>query len=111
LTVWAAWFFLARVSVYEVSASARLYAVPARGLAGSIRAVAQFAPAAALGQIRPGQPAQMRLDGFPWTQYGSLPASVASVAGVVRDGQVQVELVVQPRPDSAIPLRSGLPGT
>jgi membrane fusion protein (multidrug efflux system) len=78
---------------------------------GNLRVVAEYSPAAALGRIRPGQPARLRLQGFPWMQYGSIPASVTRVAGEVRDGQVRVELEVHPRPDSAIPLQHGLPGT
>src|SRR5258706_4120422 len=45
---------------------------------GATRAVAFF-PIASVGRLRAGQPARLRLDGFPWTQYGTLPAKVASV--------------------------------
>ena len=48
---------------------------------GDLRVVAQFLPATALGHIRPGQPARVRLEGFPWAQYGSLMATVARVCG------------------------------
>src|SRR5207247_665084 len=37
---------------------------------GGLKAVAHFPPVAALGRIRSGQPARLRLDGFPWTQSG-----------------------------------------
>jgi multidrug resistance efflux pump len=77
---------------------------------GVIRAVADFPPSAALGRIEPGQPARLRLTGFPWTQYGSVAATVASVASEARDGQIRVELLVDPNPLSPIPLRHGLPG-
>jgi membrane fusion protein (multidrug efflux system) len=79
--------------------------------AGGLKIVAQFAPAAALGRVRPGQRARVRLEGFPWTQYGSLAARVASVAGEPREGLVRVELAVEPDPSSRIPLQHGLPGT
>ncbi len=36
---------------------------------GRIRAVAEFGPSEALGHIRPGQHAWIRLKGFPWTEY------------------------------------------
>src|SRR5262249_44986712 len=42
------------------------------------RVVAQF-PAAAVGRTHPGQFARFRVEGFPWTQYGPLAATVARV--------------------------------
>ena len=59
--------------------------------AGRLRAVADFAPQAALGRVREGQSARLRLDGFPWTQYGVVPATVSAVAGELRGGKVRVE--------------------
>jgi membrane fusion protein (multidrug efflux system) len=53
----------------------------------------------------------MRLDGFPWTQYGTIAATVTSVASEVRDGRVRVELTVHPNPASPIPFQHGLPGS
>jgi multidrug resistance efflux pump len=78
---------------------------------GTLKVVTNFLPSAALGRIHAGQPARLHLEGFPWTQYGAVSATVASVGSEVRDGRVQVELAV--RPDSAppIPLQHGLPGT
>jgi multidrug resistance efflux pump len=78
---------------------------------GDIRAVAYFSPQAALGRIHPGQPARIRLEGFPWGQYGSLAATVATVASETSDGRVRVELDVHANQVSAIPLQHGLPGT
>jgi membrane fusion protein (multidrug efflux system) len=77
---------------------------------GGIQVVAHFWPRTALGRLQRGQPAQVRLDGFPWSQYGSLPAKVARVASEVREGRIRVELTVLPKPDSAIPLQHGLTG-
>jgi membrane fusion protein (multidrug efflux system) len=37
----------------------------------------------------------MRLDGFPWAQYGSVEAKVVRVAGEIRDNALRVELVLQ----------------
>ena len=79
--------------------------------AGTLRIVAEFPPAAALGRIRPGQPARLRLHGFPWAQYGSIAAKVTGVASEVRDERVRVELGLVARPASVIPLQHGLPGT
>lgn len=78
--------------------------------AGKVKIAAEFLPAA-LGRIRAGQAARMRLDGFPWIQYGSIGARVVSVASEIRDGTVRVELEVLAAPASPIPLQHGLPGT
>lgn len=72
--------------------------------------VAQFPPAAALGRIRPGQSASIRMEGFPWTQYGSLKGRVERVASEVRDNTVRVELSIVPG-GASIPLQHGLPGS
>jgi membrane fusion protein (multidrug efflux system) len=78
---------------------------------GQLRTVAAFA-APALGRIRPGQRARLRLDGFPWTQYGYIDATVASVASETRDQRVRVELAVTSRSQgSRMPLEHGMPGT
>jgi membrane fusion protein (multidrug efflux system) len=76
---------------------------------GRLTSVASFSPRAALGRIRPGQPAQIRLHGFPWTQYGSVPATVKRVGSETHDGHVRVELDLHPEPGSPIPLQHGLP--
>jgi hypothetical protein len=78
---------------------------------GMLKVMADFLPPAALGRIQPGQPARLRLEGFPWTQYGAVSATVASVAHKVRDGQVRVELTVHPDAAPLIPLQHGLPET
>jgi multidrug resistance efflux pump len=78
--------------------------------ASSLRVIADFAPSAALGRIRPQQPALLRLDGFPWTQYGAIGSTVVSVAAEVRDGKVRVELAIDNPGTTAIPLQHGMPG-
>ena len=78
---------------------------------GTLKVMADFLPSAALGRIQAGQPARLRLEGFPWTQYGAVSATVASVASEVRDGRVRVELAVRPEAAPLIPLQHGLPGT
>jgi membrane fusion protein (multidrug efflux system) len=78
---------------------------------GALRVVAHFLPTTALGRVQPGQPAQLRLDGFPWAQYGSLAGTVSSVASEARDGVIRVELRLEPATSTAIPLQHGLPGT
>ncbi|MEZ4361788.1 MAG: HlyD family efflux transporter periplasmic adaptor subunit [Kofleriaceae bacterium] len=72
--------------------------------------IADFAPATAIGRVRPGQRARMRVTGFPWTQYGMLRAHVTAVSSEVDDGNIRVQLAIEPDPSSAIPLRHGLIG-
>jgi membrane fusion protein (multidrug efflux system) len=76
---------------------------------GVLKVVAFFAPSVALGRLHDGQSARVRLDGFPWTQYGSAGAIVTTVAGELRDGQVRVELTLDSRAKTAVPLQHGLP--
>jgi len=78
---------------------------------GKLRVVATFDPPAALGRIRPGQHARMRLEGFPWAQYGSVTATVTNVASEIRDGSIRVELALDANSGSRIPLSHGLPGS
>ncbi len=78
--------------------------------AGELIAVADFEPKAVLGRVHPGQPAQLRLDGFPWTQFGSLPLTVSRVAGEIRDGRIRVEFSASGPWPSGIALQHGLPG-
>lgn len=78
---------------------------------GDVQIVADFAPVDALGRIAPGQSARMRLDGFPWTRFGALPATVTRVSDEPREGLIRVELTPRPPPDSAIPLRHALTGS
>jgi multidrug resistance efflux pump len=75
-----------------------------------LQMVAEFNPSAALGKIRPGQFAVIRLDGFPWAQFGTLSAEVSRVAGDIRDGEVRVELDVKTT-NTRIQIQHGLPGS
>jgi membrane fusion protein (multidrug efflux system) len=76
---------------------------------GDLKVVAYFSTPAALGRIQPGQRARVRLVGFPWTQYGSTPARVTSVAGETHDGTIRVELALEDRATASnIPLQHGL---
>lgn len=77
---------------------------------GTLKVVAQYVPAAAIGRVHAGQKARMRLDGFPWTQYGTVEATVSRVASEVREGMVRVELEADAS-NSRIPLQHGLPGS
>ena len=79
--------------------------------ASKIQVVAEYAPDAALGKIHTGQEATVKLEGFPWAQFGTLPARVSRVAGEIRDGKVRVELAVDSQTKSRIPFQHGLPGS
>lgn len=78
---------------------------------GKLQVIADFQPSAALGKIRSGQTAVVRLEGFPWAQYGTLSARVLHVAGEIRDGKIRVELAVNSAIPSRIPVQHGLPGS
>lgn len=73
--------------------------------------VAEFVATGALGRVHPGQQAYMRLDAYPWQEYGLLAATVRSVSEEPRAGMVRVELdpIVASAPQ--LPLRHGLSGT
>jgi multidrug resistance efflux pump len=79
--------------------------------AGNLIAVAQFSPSSAIGRIRSGQTARLRLDGFPWTQYGTVDATVLRAANEIRDGAVRVELAIDPHSNKRIEVEHGLPGS
>jgi membrane fusion protein (multidrug efflux system) len=72
--------------------------------------VAEFNPATAIGRIRPNQRAQLRLDGFPWAQFGSVDAKVLRVAGEIRDRSVRVELSATRDATRGLTLRHGMTG-
>ena len=76
---------------------------------GPLRVVAQFDPADALGRVQTGQYAQLRLQGFPSTEYGVAEARVTAVAEDLRDGRIRVELTIE-SPPPTLPLQHGLPG-
>jgi len=78
---------------------------------GEVKVIAEFPPASAIGRVRPGQSARLRLQGFPWTQYGSIGATVQSVGSEVRDGRIRVELAIDPNTHTTIPIQHGLPGS
>jgi multidrug resistance efflux pump len=77
---------------------------------GDLKVAAYFVPPTALGRVQPGQPARLRLEGFPWTQYGSVAATVERVGNEPRGGWIRVELTVDRHTSLPIPLQHGLPG-
>lgn len=77
---------------------------------GELMAIAEFPPSLTMGRIREGQRGRIRLDGFPWGQYGTLPVTVSRVATDFRASGLRVELRIEPGTHDA-PLQHGLPGT
>jgi membrane fusion protein (multidrug efflux system) len=79
--------------------------------AGRLIVVAQYAAQDAFGRIRPGQHGVMRLQGFPWAEFGVASATVREVAQEIRDGRVRVELVLEASPTFRGRLDHGMPGS
>lgn len=83
-----------------------------------VRVRARF-PKEMVGIVQPGQTAQLKLDGYPWTIYGTVPARVTRVGtepGIAATpesipGTVRVELDIQSPFDSRIQLQHGLTAT
>lgn len=101
LGLWSVWFGLARVPIYETTATAQLV--------NANRARALF-PINAMSRIQPGQPAQLHLDNYPSTQFGHLPATVTGLRSRSQEDQVQVELTLLPAPANSLPRQPGLTG-
>lgn len=74
---------------------------------GELIAVSEF-PLAAVGRLRPGLPAKIRLEAFPWTEFGTLRATVKAIGTEAREGRVRVELNVERDDASSIPMQHGL---
>lgn len=75
---------------------------------GDLRIVAELAPRDATGRVRSGQSAIVRLDAFPWVEFGTVPATVSRVASEPRDGLVRVELVPHLDENRRIALEHGM---
>ena len=78
---------------------------------GEVRVIAEFQPSPVLGRMREGQHAELHLDGFPWSQYGVLTASVRRVDSEVRNGRVRVELDLDAASAGSPVIQHGLPGS
>ncbi|MDB5904638.1 MAG: Membrane fusion component of tripartite multidrug resistance system, partial [Betaproteobacteria bacterium] len=96
-----------RVGAYVAEGQKLATVVPRGGLV----VIAEFTPAAVLGRIHPGQAARLRLDGFPWAQFGSIEATVSHVATEIRDNLVRVEFTPVSTSTGNIVMQHGLPGS
>jgi membrane fusion protein (multidrug efflux system) len=77
---------------------------------GELIIVAEFEPSAVFGHVHAGQVGRMRLDGFPWTQYGTVDARVSRVGTEIHDKLVRVELQPFGGDVPRVLLQHGLPG-
>lgn len=75
-----------------------------------VEVAADLDAADAIGRVRPGQRARMRVTGFPWTRHGALEATVRAVASEPTDGRVRVLLRLDEGAAPTIPRRHGLVG-
>ncbi len=83
-----------------------------------VRVRARF-PKEVVGTVRPGQTAQLKLDSYPWTIYGTVPARVTRVGTEPGQtatpeaipGTVRVELDIQTPADPRIKLQHGMTAT
>ncbi len=91
-----------------VTAGQRLAAIVP---SGELKIVAHFMAHEALGRLEPGQKARLRLDAFPWTQYGSVVGKVARVSSEPFNGMVRTEIHIDKTSSKLIPYQHGLVGT
>lgn len=77
---------------------------------GQLLIVGEFNPGSAMGRIQPGQHATMRLDGFPWAQFGSVDATVIRVASEIRDNAVRVDFAPRATGNPTAIMQHGVPG-
>ncbi|MCE9635302.1 MAG: HlyD family secretion protein [Planctomycetes bacterium] len=74
---------------------------------GTPRVVASF-PLRTAGRVRPGQKVSLRFDGFDWTRFGTVAATVTTLGTPEADGTFRAELTIDTSQTSFIPLEHGL---
>lgn len=78
---------------------------------GALNIVAEFKPERVLGRMFRGQTAYMKLDVFPWAQYGIVQLKVDQVATEISDGLIRVEFALDNSVAHEMPLQHGLTGS
>lgn len=73
--------------------------------------IAHFAAADSIGRVQPGQSARLRLDAYPWAEFGSVRAVVEQVGGEITAQGIRVELGQLTSDSAAVRLCHGLTGT
>ena len=99
--LWAAWFFLAKVTLYEISEPIQ---VPYNEVIE-----ANFS-SQAQGHLQRGQAAFLKLDGHIGTEVGPIPAIVLGVDNQPEAQQVQTTLFVQWPLAPSVPAQDNLTG-
>jgi multidrug resistance efflux pump len=77
---------------------------------GEVMIVAHYSKQTAVGRIFPGQKAEMRLDAYPWMQFGRVRAQVTNVGSESNNGKVRVDLTIQQQNTLKFSIRHGLTG-
>ncbi len=75
-----------------------------------VRLIARFNPIDAVGRVHQGQTVVVRVDQYPWTQYGTLVGTVAGVGTETRDERVRIDVDIVGT-NKRIPTVDGLTGT
>lgn len=70
--------------------------------------VVAFFPSTEISRLSPGQNASLRFYDYSWTQYGTVPAIVATISEEPIDGRSRVELELEDDQTTLIPLAHGL---
>ena len=76
---------------------------------GGVQIIAEFRPTVALGRLRAGQSARLRLDAFSPVEYGWVHARVGRVATETTGGTIRVELDLS-QLHTPLPLEHGMTG-
>jgi len=77
---------------------------------GQLQVSGDFDIQTALGRIRPGQLARLRLFSFPWAEYGQIQLRVSRVSDEPREGAIRVECDFTKDVPSLVKVQHGLTG-
>ena len=90
MILWTSRFFLARITLYEISMRARIE---------KDKIIADFSSPTAFTRLKPGQTARLYLKDSSLSQYSfsssCLPATVAKVSRKIEQGHIKAELIIQ----------------
>jgi multidrug resistance efflux pump len=77
---------------------------------GELHIVAAFDPATGLGRLTAGQLGRLRVNGFPWAQYGDFSAKVERVAAEANNNVLRVDLSLPGGQRERLQLSHGMTG-
>ena len=78
---------------------------------GDFRIVAYIPNQSSVGRVVTGQTAEMRLNAFPWMQYGTIKAEVINVGSEPKNGAVRIECFIKQNQQTMLPMKHGLTGS